>query len=119
MTTNSPRWRELSYDVRLFIVFFASVMAMSLVGGLLPEHAPAAILTLLAAMLAALSIRHRRRIGWVWPGARGRAVIVMPNEQHYLFGLGIAMLARDDFATDTTVVLRVGKKRYFLGRTAG
>jgi hypothetical protein len=26
---------------------------------------------------------------------RGRAVIVMPNDQHYLFGLGIANLARD------------------------
>lgn len=70
MSEPSPRakWKDLSYDHRLFMVFFGVLFVLFALGSF-PISVSAGVTIAGAATLVTLSVIHRVRHHWRWPGA--------------------------------------------------
>lgn len=61
-------WKEISFDFRLFFVFHGCMMALFIVGRILPIEVLISVVSILTFVLAGLSIHHRVKSNWHWPG---------------------------------------------------
>lgn len=72
---NPKTWKDMSVDYRLFFVFHGSMMVLMMVGGELSLRQEVFIVTGLVAILLAISMKHRERSNWHWPGIGGKDVL--------------------------------------------
>lgn len=61
-------WKEISFDFKLFFVFHGCMMVLFVVGRLFPIHLLIGIVGVLLFVLAGLSVHHRVKSDWRWPG---------------------------------------------------
>lgn len=62
------RWNEMSLDYKLFIVFHGCMMILFATSGHFPIFFQIRFVSTLACVLAVISIVHRKRNKWHWPG---------------------------------------------------
>jgi len=67
--THPGTWQTMSFDMKLLFVHHATTLVMFVAGGKLTARSELTIWIVLVSVLLSLSIRHRRQIGWRWPGA--------------------------------------------------
>ena len=65
----------MSVDFRLMFAYHGSMMVMMVAGGGLSLQQEILITTVLVTVLVSVSLRHRARVGWHWPGANGKDVL--------------------------------------------
>jgi hypothetical protein len=74
--SNHQKWKDMSVDFRLMFVYHGSMMLMFLVGQAgLSVRMELQLTGLLAVVLIAISIKHRRQTNWRWPGVKASNVI--------------------------------------------
>jgi hypothetical protein len=72
-----PRsWREMSLEFKSMFAYHIGMMVMFMVGGLLSVPLEVGVALTLAAMCVFLSLRHRRQVGWRWPGVSAKDVLL-------------------------------------------
>jgi hypothetical protein len=69
------RWKDSSYDFRLFYVYFGCMFALLAFGGSLTVRQELAIVAVLTAVLATLSLKHRQDMNWRWPGVKPKGIL--------------------------------------------
>lgn len=66
---NFPKsWQEVSFDLKLLFAQIGGSIVLMLLGQLLPLGVVIGLTGLLFVVLIGLSVRHRRKLGWHWPG---------------------------------------------------
>ena len=74
--TQYPRgWKEMSYDFKLFFVYLFGSMVLLLVTRSLAAALQVVAVAALSGILFALSVVHRKKSGWRWPGAGWKEVV--------------------------------------------
>ncbi|MBM4050520.1 MAG: hypothetical protein FJ279_35950 [Planctomycetes bacterium] len=68
-------WKEMSFDFKLFFVFHGCMMVLFMVGRAIPIQALITIVSALLVVLAGLSIHHRTKFDWHWPGVGIKGVL--------------------------------------------
>lgn len=64
-----PRsWREMSLEYKSMIVYHIGMLIMFMTGDVLTVPFEAGVALALTAIGVLLSLRHRRQVGWRWPG---------------------------------------------------
>jgi len=72
-----PRsWREMSLEFKSMFAYHIGMMVMFMAGGLLTIPLEVGVALTLAAMCVLLSLRHRRLVGWRWPGVSTKDVLL-------------------------------------------
>lgn len=61
-------WKEMSFDAKLFTVYFGIIFFLFICSSLFSLPSQIAIVTILVCVLAPLSIIHRIKNRWHWPG---------------------------------------------------
>ena len=64
------KWSEMSLDYKLFFVYHGSMMAMMVAGRSLSTRSTLQVVVVLIGLLTAISISHRQKAGWRWPGIK-------------------------------------------------
>jgi hypothetical protein len=83
-------WSEMSFDFRLMFAWHGSMMGLMACGAAVPVMTALLLCAMLAASLAILSVRHRRSLGWHWPGVRARDVA---SAVFYAVAIGLFLYA--------------------------
>lgn len=65
----------MSVDFRLMFAYHGSMMVMMMAGVGLSLQQEILITIALVTALVSISLRHRARLGWQWPGAKGKDVL--------------------------------------------
>ena len=68
-------WKEMSFDFKLFFVFHGCMMVLFMIGRAFPIQVLIGIVSLLLVVLTSLSIRHRVKSVWHWPGVGVKGVL--------------------------------------------
>jgi len=68
-------WKDMSYDFKLFFAFHICMMILLITGNAIGVVIKLAITVLLAGILLFLSLAHRKKSQWHWPGVTARNVI--------------------------------------------
>jgi hypothetical protein len=68
--TYPKAWSEVSFDFRLLMVWHASMMVLMVLSAAGSNTTGLLLSALLAGLLALLSLRYQRAVGWRWPGVR-------------------------------------------------
>src|ERR1051325_797039 len=61
-------WKEMSVDFRLMFVYHGSMMVMMVLGQTLSRRQEILITVVLVGILVSVSLKHRARSNWHWPG---------------------------------------------------
>jgi hypothetical protein len=72
---NPKTWKDMSVDFRLLFVFHGSMMVLMMTGGGLSLLQEVFIVATLVAILVSISMRHRARTNWHWPGVGDKDVL--------------------------------------------
>lgn len=84
-------WREMSFDFKLFFVFHGCMMVLFIIGRAFPIEVLIGIVGALLFVLAGLSIHHRIKSEWHWPGVGIKGLLgVVFSVALGLFFLGAA-----------------------------
>jgi hypothetical protein len=70
------RWKDYSFDFRLFYVYFGCMFALFMFGGTLTVRQELAFTAVLSAVLVLFSLKHRQDMNWRWPGAKPKGILV-------------------------------------------
>jgi hypothetical protein len=68
------KWNEMSLEFKLMFVYHGCMMVLFMTGGAFSIRQEIAFTIVLASLLTAISIRHRRSANWRWPGAKPKNV---------------------------------------------
>jgi hypothetical protein len=72
-----PRsWREMSLEFKSMFAYHIGMMVMFMAGGVLTIPLEVGVALTLAAMCVLLSLRHRRQVGWRWPGVSTKEILL-------------------------------------------
>jgi|GEM_PF-1636163 len=69
------KWKEMSLDFKLMFVYHGSMMVLFIAGQDLSVRQEITLTGILAVVLVAISLRHRRVMNWRWPSVRPRNVL--------------------------------------------
>jgi hypothetical protein len=73
--TYPKRWKEMSVDLRLMFVYHGCMMVLFIAGQSMSVRQEILFTLVLVAVLASISLRHRRTNNWKWPGLRARDLV--------------------------------------------
>jgi hypothetical protein len=69
------RWRDFSLDYKLGFVYFGFMAVVFMSGGSLTVKQELVATVFVVAVLVSLSVRHRQRMNWRWPGVEAKGVL--------------------------------------------
>jgi len=96
-SSNYPtRWRDFSLDYRLAFAYFGCMVLLFMSGDSLSLKQELVATMIVAAVLVSLSVRHRQRMNWRWPGVEGKGVLAALG---ILLAAGIFEFASSGFAS--------------------
>jgi hypothetical protein len=77
------KWKDMSLEFKLGFVYHGCMMFLFVAGGAFSVWQEVSLTIVILAVLASLSVRHRRSAGWRWQGAK---------PQNWLMAIGVVVL---------------------------